>query len=287
MKQTKKRTKWWIGLLVMLLIGTAGIAAMGQQSSADGLKREKVEQKTLQTYYHFTGQVEAKNRSTVASNDVIEVKTINVEAGQQVKAGETLLTTVSGETYQAAITGEVAKLDVEENTSYGPNTTLAVITDYDELTVQLKVDEQDINRIEPDQPVELSLTGLEETIPGTVAFVGKEAVNENGLSYFAAEVTIDEPKNLRVGMTVEARIDKQLVKEAPVLSLDVVQYTESDRPYVYVEEEDDVVRRFITTGVTDGQDIEIKKGLTVGDFVVLPTEEGSSGLLPTPPGGAS
>ncbi len=286
MKQTKKR-KWWIGLLVILLIGTAGVAVMGQQSSADGLKREQVKQKTLQTYYHFTGQVMADKRSTVVSNELVEVKAVEVKVGQQVKAGDTLFSSMSGKTYQAPITGEIAKLEVEPNASYGPNTSLAVITDYRDLTVQLKVDEQDIHRVKQDQSVELRVNGLDEMVDGTVESVGKEAVMENGLSYFTADVTIDEPDQLRVGMTVEARINKQLVKEAAVLSLDVVEYTENDRPYVYVEEEGEVVRRFITTGVTDGQDIEIKQGLSVDDYVVLPTEQGSSGLLPTPPGGAS
>lgn len=287
MKQTKKRTKWWIGLLVILLIGTAGVATLGQQSSADGLKREQVKQKTLQTYYHFTGQVTADKRSPVVSNELVEIKTVEVKVGQQVKAGETLFSNINGKTYRAPITGEVAKLEVEPNASYGPNTELTVITDYSDLTVQLKVDEQDIQRIEKNQTVELRVDSVDETLGGTVRSIGKEAVIENGMSYFTADVTIDEPEPLRVGMTVEARINKELVKEAAVLSLDVVEYTKNDRPYVYVEQEGEVVRRFITTGVTDGQDIEIKQGLSVDDYVVLPDEQGSSGLLPTPPGGAS
>lgn len=90
---------------MILLIGTAGVATLGQQSSADGLKREQVKQKTLQTYYHFTGQVTADKRSPVVSNELVEIKTVEVKVGQQVKAGETLFSNINGKTYRAPITG--------------------------------------------------------------------------------------------------------------------------------------------------------------------------------------
>ncbi|WP_251133483.1 efflux RND transporter periplasmic adaptor subunit [Exiguobacterium sp. s91] len=155
------------------------------------------------------------------------------------------------------------------------------------MIARLKIDEQDIERIEVEDTIELQTDASDKTIEGRVESISPEAVTENGSTYFNAKVSVPSSSNWLPGMTVEGRLPYQLAQDVPVLSLDVISYSKSDRPYVYVKKDGETTRQYIETGVTDGQDIEIKDGLSAGDEVFLPSEDGGSGLLPTPPGGAS
>jgi len=285
MKRTRKKWLWISGgvILVLLLIGSTVFLGRGE---AQGTK-EVVESKTLQTFFYFSGTLEAKDRQTVTSNRDVRVTDVRFEEGDTVKSGQTIVSVEGGEDFKAPRSGQLVRLDVTEGEAYAPNTVLFVVTDNKELIARLKIDERDIERVQVGDTIDLKTDASDTTITGKIESISPEAVTENGSTYFNAKVAVPNSSNWLSGMTVEGRLPYQLAKNVPVLSLDVISYSKSDRPYVYVKKDGETTRQYIETGVTDGQDIEIKDGLSAGDEVFLPSEDGGSGLLPTPPGGAS
>ncbi|WP_290721963.1 MULTISPECIES: HlyD family efflux transporter periplasmic adaptor subunit [Exiguobacterium] len=285
MKRTRKKWLWISGgvILVLLLIGSTLFLGRGE---AQGTK-EVVESKTLKTFFYFSGTLEAKDRQTVISDRDVRVTDVRFEEGDTVISGQTIISVEGGEDFKAPRSGQLVRLDVTEGEVYAPNTVLFVVADNKALIARLKIDEQDIERIEVEDTIELQTDASDKTIKGKVESISPEAVTENGSTYFNAKVSVPSSSNWLPGMTVEGRLPYQLAQDVPVLSLDVISYSKSDRPYVYVKKDGETTRQYIETGVTDGQDIEIKDGLSAGDEVFLPSEDGASGLLPTPPGGAS
>jgi RND family efflux transporter MFP subunit len=109
----------------------------------------------------------------------------------------------------AEIDGEVSKIYVKENESIIMGTSIMDIVDFDNLEVNVKVDEFDLGSIKVGQEVDVAIEALNKVLKGTISEIAREASVEMGVSYFMTTVVLPEDSDLRIGLSAEIMVETQ------------------------------------------------------------------------------
>ena len=174
-------------------------------------------------------------------------------------------------TITAPISGQITKLSVKTGdiTAVSNTTSLATITNYDKMKVDIKVGEYDIVDLKSGDPVTIRIQALKKDYTGKIAHIDREATVENGVSYFNAEVNFAPDENVRGGMSAEVKLTINNLHEVLSISNDAVQNADDGSSYVLVRSEDGktYTRKNVTLGATDGSYTQVTDGLSDGDKV--------------------
>ncbi|EUJ22096.1 hypothetical protein PGRAN_13568 [Listeria grandensis FSL F6-0971] len=155
--------------------------------------------------------------------------------------------------------------------------------DYNELQLQVQMDELDVPNVKVDQEAKISVTAVpDKTYTGKVKEIAEQGTVMNGVSSFLVTITIDDTTNLKSGMTADASILVNEKANALYVPIEAVQKNDDGKYYVLVPKKgkNDTtkeVKQYVTTGLHNEDNIEITKGLEKGDEVILPTKTKSSG----------
>ncbi|MBK5261898.1 MAG: efflux RND transporter periplasmic adaptor subunit [Peptostreptococcaceae bacterium] len=178
---------------------------------------------------------------------------------------------------KAKVNGEVIEINVAENESVTNGTKILEIVNYDTLQVSVKVDEYDVGFLAEGQKAEITVNALSETVKGTVTKISKKADVVNGVSYFPTIITFDKPDNLRVGMSVVAKITVSSAKNVITVPYDAIQFDASNKTYVqYKDSNGDLNRAYVVLGINNGALVEIKSGIKEGTTVMVPVVSSTS-----------
>lgn len=165
--------------------------------------------------------------------------------------------------------GVVTRRYVEPGEAVESEATLFELTAMDELVVRPGVSEREIRHLEPGQEVPLRLDALpERTLNGTIARIFPAA--EPGSRQVTVEVALPTDAGeagVRPGYL--ARIRMPIDERPGVLAVPAEAVGEDgDQRYVYVVEDDALVRREVEPGVSRSGWTEIRSGLEAGDIVL-------------------
>lgn len=149
--------------------------------------------------------------------------------------------------------------------------TIASVTSQEEMTLEITVDEQDIASLYTGQEATIlveALTG--QSFPATVTSIGNTGTNGGGSSKFTAKLTLTKSGDMLPGMNASAYLT--LATAENVLCVPVAALVEDGTQtivYTSYSEKDDVLGNpvVVTTGVSDGEYVEILSGLSEGDTV--------------------
>lgn len=202
-----------------------------------------------------------------------------------ISRGETVGT--SGSSGSTASTGSTDPTSSTDSSTSGAIT----IVSTGSYVVDATVAAEDADQLEKGLQAEITATGVDDTIYGTVSEVGLVAeTNDSGAAVFPVTIAITgKQKDLYAGVTATASI---IVKQEPdVLTVSSrALSTEGDKTYVTVLVDGDEVKTEVTTGQTYGMSTEITSGLEEGDEVVVqgftpPSGSGGDGGEGQLPGG--
>jgi len=270
-RKGKKIRKIIIWMLVLLVV-VAGIAWSvvtfgGAKGSYD---EEKVMKRDVVTYYSFSGVVEAKNSDSILADRALQVKEVLVKEGDKVKKDDELIKTTYGSNIKATMDGTVSKLYVETDSQVMSGMNLVDLVDYDHLQVSVKVDEYDLSSIAVHKKVKVTINALDKVVSGEISSISREAINTNGLAYFSATIDLAYNKVLRVGMSTEIRILNKRVNQVMTLSMKAIQFDADNKPFVLVKDaKGAAITQYVVTGMNDGNIVQIRKGLKVGQVVLV------------------
>lgn len=277
-KKKRSRKKWLIwGILGFLVIALpAAIIFMPKGTGA--FQEETAETRDIITYYTFSGAVDSENRETVISEKPMQISEIKVEQGDQVENGDVLLITTEGEEIKASIAGEVSQILIKKNAQVRAGIEMMKLVDYANFKTTVKVDEFSLKFLKIDQEIDVAINALGKKLAGTISDISKEAINENGVSYFVATIDLEKDEALRIGMSTEANIVKEKALAVATLPMEVILFDSENRPYVLQpSEEGQPKKKPITTGINDGMIVEVKSGVAAGESVMHEPKE--KGLL--------
>jgi HlyD family secretion protein len=229
---------------------------------------------------------QALNREAAAQGQLVISRARVTEAIANVAQSRAALESAEEEltnaTIRAPIRATVLTRDVEIGSpvssilNLGANGTLVfTLGDIERVFVRGKVDEADIGRVRINQPARITTeTFRDRVFQGRVTQISPIGVDKDNVTTFEVKVSIDNPgKELKANMTANAEIileefpNSVLVPEAGVFY--------DDRRNAFVDLVDASSRTGrkrvpVQVGVGNGTKMQIVRGVSAGDTIVLP-----------------
>ncbi len=169
---------------------------------------------------------------------------------------------------RAPISGLVNHLDVKEGLFMNMHDPVGVILDNSRVKVTVGIPEADVNEIK-------KLTHFDVTIEalGNIILKGKKhflSQSPETLAHlYQLEIEVDNGNgSILPGMFARVNIVKREVRDSYSVPLYSV-ISRNDEQYIYVEKDGIAHVRIVETGILEGWKIEIKKGLSKGDRVIV------------------
>ncbi len=206
----------------------------------------------------------------VAAQDALEVVRDGVSKSNA-KASSTLIrSTISGVILDIPV--KVGNSVILSNT-FNDGTTIATVANMNDLIFRGNIDETEVGQLVSGMNMKITIGALQDLkFDAALEYVSPKAVESNGTNQFEikAAVKLSEGGKIRAGYSANAEI--VLAKADKVLSIpeSAIEFS-GDSTFVYIVKgagkNKTYDRTYVETGLSDGVNIEIKKGLTNKDKV--------------------
>ena len=154
--------------------------------------------------------------------------------------------------------------------TFNDGTTIATVADMRDLIFDGNIDETEVGKLTEGMPVRITVGALEGFVfDAVLEYIAPKAVEEGGAKRFEikASVSIPEGQTVRSGYSANAEIVLQKAEQVISIPESAVEF-KNDSTFVYILGDDgSYSRKAITTGISDGINIEVKEGLTTADKV--------------------
>lgn len=145
---------------------------------------------------------------------------------------------------------------------------IAAVTPQDTMTVEITVDEQDINALTVGMTAQVKLDALGgEKYTATLTQIGNTGENSGGSSKYTVELTMDRAENMLAGMTATATIVLSTAENVLTIPADaLVEQGNQTVVYTGYDEETETLLDpvTVTVGCSDGEQAELLGGLAEG-----------------------
>ncbi|MGM0419036.1 MAG: PAS domain S-box protein [Thermodesulfobacteriota bacterium] len=168
---------------------------------------------------------------------------------------------------------------LEKGSSFEEGEIVISVGNMEGLSVESEVDEVDVGKIKPGQPVKIHGEGFTDiTFKGNVDHVSTVAnkSDHRGLTTFPVRIIIPElsdsrREKIRLGMTANMEVETYSNPEAVLVPINSV-ISRYDGHFLKVSDPEtgDIKEIKVETGITTMTSVEIKKGLSGDEKVVIP-----------------
>lgn len=227
------------------------------QSQAESLQGSKAEEQSKKAAGEASVLTDAEKQGITSSQQAAKL-TLSQSADSlaEAKAG-----------IQAEFDGIVTSTEVAAGSAVQEGAPMFSIADASKMCVDFKVSKYNLTNLEAGQKV--TITSLDRKYQGSVTNIGKVAEkNEQGVAMATARVHIDDPDDhLIIGL--DAKLKIELGKKTDVLKVPIAAVnSDSKGDFVYVFSKDKLQKKYVKTGISSKQNVEIIKGLKEGETVV-------------------
>lgn len=300
MLQNRKR-KIYFSLLLILVIAIVLVIIRARQNSrpAEATREISPTFGSIQSFISTTGVVEPQNRLEIKPPINGRIEEIKVKEGERVKVGQTLAWMSSTEraalldaaraqgeeslkywqeAYKATpllapIEGEVIVRAVEPGQTV--TSTEAVVVLSDRLIVKAKVDETDIGKVKVDQEAVISLDAYPEIkVKAKVDHISYESEIINNVTIYEVDVLPERvPEVFRSGMSANVEIIEESKDDTLIIPLQAVKQ-DQEGSFVLLSQAkgQEPLRRRVTLGISDEENVEVVSGIDVKDKILIVTQ---------------
>ena len=265
------------------------IPDMSQLSSAESRVRlAEINAKQAQTDYDRDKVLFDKHLITAESFDKVS-QTLH-QAQEEVKAATDALEVVrdgvsksnasaSSTLIRSTISGVILDIPVKVgntvilSNTFNDGTTIATLANMKDLIFRGNIDETEVGQLAIGVPMKITIGALQDVkLNASLEYISPKAVENNGANQFEIKAAIDikGAKSLRSGYSANAEIVLQTAKNVLTIPESAVEFS-GDSTFVYLVkgkgEQKTYERHPVTIGISDGVNIEIKKGLSQKDIV--------------------
>jgi HlyD family secretion protein len=179
-------------------------------------------------------------------------------------------------TVYAGTDGVISDLDLNEEQVVQEGTPLFSVQSSDALKIDVDIDELDIAGIELNEKASVTFDALpDQTFEGEIVKINPIGMAENDVTNYTVTLSLPQAAGVMIGMSADVEIIAQKSEGVLIIPGEAIQIINGEK-YVALEsdlseDQDTVVATHkVTTGITDGVNIEIKEGLAEGDRVAVP-----------------
>ena len=205
-----------------------------------------------------------------ASVDALQVVRDGVSASNA-KASSTLIrSTISGVILDIPV--KVGNSVINSNT-FNDGTTIATVANMNDLIFRGNIDETEVGQLVGGMPMKITIGALQDLkFDAALEYISPKAVESNGANQFEIKAAVHVAKDdkLRSGYSANAEIVLARADKVLTIPESAIEFS-GDTTFVYVVKGEGKEKKYertqVTTGLSDGVNIEIKKGLTNKDKV--------------------
>lgn len=261
------------------LLTEIGEATRSWNEACRNLESEKLTaQQTLETdqYYASVSSEWYSIQTTSLDN---EKQSAYASYESAVKKLDEFNSYIVGNDVIAEYSGVVTEVPLEEGDGVTRNTSLVTLYDASDVTMEITVSEDDYKAIDQDGEVNITYTAYPDVVyNGVISEVSDAAYDSSsGEVYYTITVTVQgDVSGLYEGMTGDVTCVTKETKEVTYVSNRAI-FRDGTRSYVKVRDENgSIVEKDVTTGFSDGVNVEITEGLSQGDTVLIESKVSES-----------
>lgn len=239
---------------------------------------------TISNSLSFSGSLALRDSATYTAPSAATVRNVYVASGDAVKKGDRLVRLSSGTTYTADFDGRVNLVSVETGDEVSAGATLVQIADFDHMQVSFRIDEYDIGDVRVGDRCTVTATATEKVFSSRVETINYISSSTGNVAYYTATANVDVDSGVYPGMQVTVTVPQEEAVDVVVLKADALSFTLENQAFVYKMKEDETLEEVqVEVGVSNGNYVEIKSGLTSGEkvYAVSETKEDSLNSLLT------
>lgn len=157
--------------------------------------------------------------------------------------------------------------------TFNDGTTIATVANMNDLIFRGNIDETEVGRIHEGMPVKLTIGALQNlTFNAVLEYISPKGVETNGANQFEikAAIAVPDSTQIRSGYSANAEIVLQRADKVLAVPESTIEFS-GDSTFVYIMTDSVPEQKFkrtqVTTGMSDGIKIEIKKGVTAKDKI--------------------
>lgn len=205
-----------------------------------------------------------------AADDNLEVVRDGVSSGNANTSSTLIRSTISGLILDVPV--KVGNTVILSNT-FNDGTTIATVANMNDLIFRGNIDETEVGSLVAGMPMKITIGALQnEKLQASLEYISPKAVESNGANQFELKAAITGlgTTRIRSGYSANAEIVLAEAKGVMTVPESCIEFVGNDT-FVYVVKGDAqqpvYQRRQVSVGLSDGINIEIKKGLTRKDSV--------------------
>ncbi len=285
-RKKKRVRRVLLFLLILLLLAAVGWFAYNSLKAEYTVTYDTYTATTgsISNSLSFSGNLSLMDSATYSASSSGTVKTVYVAAGDAVDEDDKLVRLNNGETITADFAGRVNKINVAEGDEVSVGEELAQIADFKHMKVSFRVDEYDIGDVKVGQACTVTATATEKQFETAIESIDYISSSSGNVAYYTATANVEvEDASVLPGMQVTVSITQEEAQDAVILKVDAVSFDATNKAFVWMKNDaGELEQVYITTGVSNGNYIEITEGLSDGDEVYVESkveETASSGLL--------
>ena len=279
------------------------IPDMGQLSSAEARVR-LADINLKQAQVDFSREESLYKQKLVSADEFDKIKQTLRQAKEEVVAAQDALDVVrngvsksnasaSSTLIRSTITGLILDVPVKVgntvvlSNTFNDGTTIATVANMNDLIFRGNIDETEVGRLVEGMPMKITIGALQDlSFEANLEYVSPKAVESNGANQFEVKAAVHVIKGGKIRSGYSANAEIVLAKANKVLSIpeSAIEFS-GDSTFVYIVkgegEKKTYDRRAVTTGLSDGVNIEIKKGITAKDKVRGPQQVADTNEKPS------
>ena len=261
------------------LLTEIGEATRSWNEACRNLESEKLTaQQTLETDQYYAS-VSSEWYSIQTTSFDNEKQSAYASYESAVKKLDEFNSYIVGNDVIAEYSGVVTEVPLEEGDGVTRNTSLVTLYDASDVTMEITVSEDDYKAIDQSGEVNITYTAYPDVVyNGVISEVSDAAYDSSsGEVYYTITVTVQgDVSGLYEGMTGDVTCVTKETKEVTYVSNRAI-FRDGTRSYVKVRDENgSIVEKDVTTGFSDGVNVEITEGLSQGDTVLIESKVSES-----------
>ena len=202
--------------------------------------------------------------------DALEVVRDGVSRSNASASSTLIRSTISGVILDIPV--KVGNSVILSNT-FNDGTTIATVANMNDLIFRGNIDETEVGQLVSGMPMKITIGALQDlNFEANLEYISPKAVESNGANQFEikAAVKLTEGGKIRSGYSANAEIVLSKVDKALCIPESAIEFS-GDSTFVHIVKgegkEKTYERTYVETGLSDGVNIEIKKGITAKDKV--------------------
>jgi HlyD family secretion protein len=221
-------------------------------------------------------KLDQAREEVVGAQDALQVVRDGVSKSNASASSTLIRSTISGIILDIPV--KVGNSVILSNT-FNDGTTIASVANMNDLIFRGNIDETEVGQLVAGMPMKITIGALQDLkFDAALEYVSPKAVESNGANQFEIKAAVSMPKasadgkssTLRSGYSANAEI--VLAQAQNVLSIpeSAIEFS-GDSTFVYIIKGDGAKKTYerkqVVTGLSDGVNIEIKKGIGQKDKV--------------------